>query len=114
MVKNESKDFSGLTKVFVNGLGQSTVPFDDFHITLGMVAAMVHPNPKEIAIIGMGAGATLFAAGGRQETETLTCIEIVKPLLLTLMDHEDRRNYPGLQSIFNDRRIHYVFGEEDR
>ncbi len=111
LVKNESKDFSGLTKVFVNGLGQSTVPFYDFHITLGMVPTMVHPDPKDIAIIGMGAGATLFAAGGRQETQTLTCIEIVKPLLLTLMDHEDRRNYPGLQSVFNDRRIHYVFGD---
>jgi spermidine synthase len=100
-----------LTKVFVNGLGQSTVPFYDFHITLGMVPAMVHPDPKDIAIIGMGAGATLFAAGGRQDTETLTCIEIVKPLVLTLMDHEDRHNYPGLQSVFNDRRIHYVFGD---
>ena len=111
LVKNESKDFSGLTKVFVNGLGQSTVPFYDFHITLGMVPAMVHPDPKEIAIIGMGAGATLFAAGGRSETTSLTCIEIVKPLLLTLMDHEDRSNYPGLQSIFNDRRINYVFGD---
>ena len=111
LVKNESKDFSGLTKVFVNGLGQSTVPFYDFHITLGMVPAMVHPDPKEIAIIGMGAGATLFAAGGRAETKSLTCIEIVKPLLLSLMDHEDRRNYPGLQSIFNDRRMNYVFGD---
>lgn len=111
LLKNESKDFKGQTKVFVNGLGQSTIPFYDFHITLGMVPAMVHPNPKDIAIIGMGAGATLFAAGGRQETESLTSIEIVKPLLLSLMDHEDRRNYPGLQSIFNDRRINYVFGD---
>jgi len=111
LLKNESADFKGQTKVFVNGLGQSTVPFYDFHITLGMVPAMLHPDPQDIAIIGMGAGATLFAAGGRAETKSLTCIEIVKPLLLSLMDHEDRRNYPGLQSIFNDRRIHYVFGD---
>ena len=95
----------------MNGLGQSTVPFYDFHITLGMVPAMVHTDPQDIAIIGMGAGATLFAAGGRHETKSLTCIEIVKPLLLSLMDHEDRRSYPGLHSIFNDGRINYVFGD---
>jgi spermidine synthase len=111
LLKNESSDFKGQTKVFVNGIGQSTIPFYDFHITLGMVPAMVHPDPQDIAIIGMGAGATLFAAGGRPETRSLTSIEIVKPLLLSLMDHEDRRNYPGLQSIFNDRRINYVFGD---
>lgn len=111
LLKNESADFKGQTKVFVNGLGQSTIPFYDFHITLGMVPAMVHPDPQDIAIIGMGAGATLFAAGGRHETKSLTSIEIVKPLLLSLMDHEDRRSYPGLHSIFNDRRINYVFGD---
>jgi spermidine synthase len=111
LLKNESADFKGQTKVFVNGLGQSTIPFYDFHITLGMVPAMVHPEPKDIAVIGMGAGATLFAVGGRPETKSLTSIEIVKPLLLSLMDHEDRHNYSGLQSIFNDRRINYVFGD---
>jgi spermidine synthase len=111
LLKNESADFKGQTKIFVNGLGQSTVPFYDFHITLGMVPAMVHPAPQDIAIIGMGAGATLFAAGGRPETKSLTSIEIVKPLLLSLMDHEDRHSYPGLRSIFNDHRINYVFGD---
>lgn len=111
VLKNESPDFSGMTKVFVNGLGQSTIPFYDFHITLGIVPAMVHPDPKDIAIIGMGAGATLFAAGGRQETKNLTCIEIVKPLLHTLTDYHERHTYIGLQSVLNDHRINYVFGD---
>ncbi len=111
VLKNKSPDFSGMTKVFVNGIGQSTIPFYDFHITLGIVPAMVHPDPKDIAIIGMGAGATLFAAGGRQETKNLTCIEIVKPLLHTLTDYHERRNYTGLQSVLKDHRINYVFGD---
>lgn len=97
------------TSVFVNGLGQSQVPYGGGHTRLGMLPVLLHPHPKSLAIIGLGSGDTVFAAGGRQETERIDCIEIVRPQLETLRSLERRRIYPGLTALLEDPRVHYSF-----
>ena len=97
------------TTVYANGLGQSTLPFGGIHTALGACPALMHPHPASIAVIGLGSGDTVFAAGGRPETRTIDSIEIIAPELDTLRQLDQRRHYPGLRSLLNDDRVHHWF-----
>ncbi|MFI5184823.1 MAG: hypothetical protein ACHQNV_10510 [Vicinamibacteria bacterium] len=97
------------TSVFVNGLGQSEIPYGGGHTRLGMLPVLLHPHPRTVALIGLGSGDTVFSASGRQETTRIDCIEIVAPQLATLRLLDARRPYPSLKGLLGDGRIHYAF-----
>jgi len=97
------------TMVFANGLGQSQLPYGGIHTALGACPAMIHPKPLSIAVIGLGSGDTVFAVGGRQETQWIDSIEIIRPELDTLRLLDQQREYPGLRSLLNDPRVHHRF-----
>jgi predicted membrane-bound spermidine synthase len=96
------------TTVFVNGLGQSAMPYGGIHTALGLLPAFIHPHPKRIAVIGLGSGDTAYAAAGRPDVEEITCIEIVGPQLDTLRALVPRYPYGGLSGLLSDPRIHHV------
>ena len=97
--------------VFVNGIGQSWIPYGGIHTVLGMLPSFIHPDPRQIAVIGLGSGDTAYAAAGRPEVEAITCIEIVGPQLETLATLAARIPYEGLQGLLNDPRITHVSGD---
>lgn len=99
--------------VFLNGLGQSTFPYPGVHLVLGMIPVMLHPNPKDVAIIGLGSGATLYGAGARTETRDLICIEISKPVLAALRRYysSNQNHDSALETLMEDRRIQYTFAD---
>ncbi len=101
----------GRTTVFVNGVGQSTIPYGDVHTALGMIPAFLHPNPREVAIIGLGSGDTVYGAAGRQEIERITCVEIIAPQIDGLRRLRLRHDYGGLRGLFEDARIRYLAGD---
>ena len=97
--------------VFVNGLGQSTLPYGDIHTVLGALPAFIHPHPRQAAIIGLGSGDTVNAMAARRDLERLTSIEIIRPQLATLKALFRRYPYPGLQSVVGAPQIEHVFGD---
>jgi spermidine synthase len=113
LIRNQSAHFpEGIlvrSAVFANGLGQSTLPYGGTHRHLGLVPSLLHPSPQDIAIIGLGSGNTLFFAGGRPETRSLTCIEIIAPQLRTLVLRNEKQRYGALDAVLNDPRIRFVF-----
>ena len=114
LMKNVNAEFSETTWVYANGLGQSWIPFHHvnvIHSRLGILPAMIHPRPEDIAVIGLGSGDTLFGVGGRPETTQITCIEILEPQLEGLRLLHEKRPYGGLESLLTDARINYVFGD---
>ena len=102
---------AGRTTVFVNGVGQSTIPYGDIHTGLGMVPAFVHPAPRDVAIIGLGSGDTVYGVAGRQEIERITCIEIIAPQIDGLRRLGVRQPYGGLTGLLEDARIRHVAGD---
>jgi predicted membrane-bound spermidine synthase len=94
--------------VFVNGIGQSGLPYGGIHTALGLLPAFIHPHPRRIVVIGLGSGDTAYAAAGRPEVETITCIEIVGPQLGTLTALASRYPYGGLQGLLGDPRVQHV------
>jgi spermidine synthase len=106
--------FRRRTDVYVNGLGQSTIPFDGVHSFLGLVPALIHPAPKRIAIIGLGSGDTWYSAAGRPETELIECVEIIGGQIQTLRALHARTGYAGLGVLFSDRRFRFTVGDGRR
>lgn len=97
--------------VFANGLGQGHIPFDDTHVALGLLPVMLHPAPRDIALVGLGSAGTLFGAAGRDTTTSITCIEIVGAQHVPLRALHRRDQYAGLDFLYGDSRIRYVVGD---
>jgi spermidine synthase len=97
--------------VFVNGLGESTIPYGGLHTALGALPAFIHPSPRRAVVIGLGSGDTVHAVAGRHDIERVTCVEIIRGQLGTLIDLSARLPYGGLQTLLHDPRIEQIFGD---
>jgi spermidine synthase len=97
--------------VFVNGLGQSTIPYGDIHTALGMVPAFVHPAPRDVVVIGLGSGDTVYGAAGRQEIERIVSVEIIGPQLDTLQQYAGLQPYGDALRVLTEGRIQHVTGD---
>ena len=111
VLKSGSPSFAAGVGVFVNGLGQSQLPYGGIHTELGALPAFFHPSPRSAALIGLGSGDTLFAVAGRAELQRILSIEIVKPQIDTLHALFARHPYGGLSTVLTDPRIQHVFGD---
>jgi hypothetical protein len=111
VIKAAGDDLAGPTVVLANGVGQSVIPYGDTHTALGALPALVHPDPREVAIIGLGSGDTIHAAGGRPGIERITGIEIIGPQLETLRALAMRNSYGGLNALLGDPRVDHVVGD---
>lgn len=111
VIRSETDGFVGQKIVFVNGIGQSVIPYGDIHTALGALPALVHPAPRDVAVIGLGSGDTVYAAAARPETAAVTCIEIVRPQLATLRELARRDPYAGLRALLADPRVEHIAGD---
>jgi predicted membrane-bound spermidine synthase len=103
-------------RVFVNGKSHSWIPYGGVHTRLGALPALIHPAPKDVAIIGLGSGDTAWGAGLRPETRSIRVYEISgqQPVLLrelasTESVREDIRL--GLSALLDDPRVRIVTGD---
>ncbi len=94
--------------LWVNGRSISWIPFGSIHTVLGAVPALVHPNPRDVAIVGLGSGDTAWAAGLRSETERITVFEIAtsQPRLLERM--RGVKGMERLDQFLSDPRVRVV------
>jgi spermidine synthase len=97
--------------VYVNGIGQSWIPYGGIHTILGALPAFVHPDPRTAVVIGLGSGDTAYAVAGRPELTRVTCVEIIRPQLATLQAWTARAPYPALGALLSDPRIAHVAGD---
>ncbi len=96
--------------VYVNGDPVSPFPYGATHTLLGFIPAMLHPNPSDVAIIGLGTGDTLFSLAGRQEIESIRCIELIKKQPDVLKEFNDTIYHSeAIDAILTDPRIEFVF-----
>jgi spermidine synthase len=111
LLKSAAPHMQGPTMLYVNGIGQSEIPYGGAHTLLGLLPAMIHPAPRQIAVIGLGSGDTPVAAGLRAETEQVTVIEIIASQLATLRQYYAAQPDRGVASLLNDPRMKIVFGD---
>jgi spermidine synthase len=92
--------------VYVNGKEHSWIPFGGTHSTLGAGPAIVHPEPRSVAVIGLGSGDTIWAAGCRSETTSLVVYEIAAPQPRLLRRLAAAQELPQLRQLLSDPRLH--------
>jgi spermidine synthase len=74
----------GRWSLWVNGRTNSSLPFGGFHTLLGAAPAVMHAEPREVAIVGLGSGDTAWASACRRETARVTVYEICAPQIALL------------------------------
>jgi spermidine synthase len=111
LLKADGPDFSRAVGVYVNGLGQSWIPYGHVHTALGALPAFIHPSPATVLVIGLGSGDTAFAAAGRTEVQRLVSVEIIGVQHETLQRLTLMQAYPGLVALLSDPRIEHRVGD---
>jgi spermidine synthase len=106
-----TKEAEHYYRVSVNGKGHSALPFAGIHSQLGAVPAILHPAPKDVAVIGLGSGDTAWAAGCRTETQRLTCFEICSPQERLLERFIKQHDMPRLRRFLQDPRLRIVVAD---
>ncbi len=93
--------------VFANGLGQSRLPRDSHpvHVTLGAVPVLLHPAPRRVAIVGLGSGATAWAASARPDTEAIVVWEVFGGQPRLLREYAARTGDPAADWFTRDPRL---------
>jgi spermidine synthase len=97
--------------LYVSGHAQSRVPFLPIHGALGMIGALVHPNPRSMLLIGNGSGGTPYAAGINSRTEHIRVIEIIQPVYSVMERFSEVSANMALKGLLADQRIERVVGD---
>jgi len=92
-------------RLSVNGKGNSWLPFGGVHTVLGALPAVVHPAPRQVAVVGLGSGDTAWAAGCRRETQSVTVFEISSPQPRILRRFAAAEVMPELRMFLSDPRV---------
>jgi predicted membrane-bound spermidine synthase len=111
LMRDDGTESNPYITVFVNGLGYSWIPYGDIHTVLGALPLLVHPDPRDIAVIGLGSGDTLFSIGGRSEVRSIRCIEILRPQLENLRQLVQTHPDPGVVKLLEDKRVKHLAGD---
>jgi spermidine synthase len=111
LMRDDGTESNPYITVFVNGLGYSWIPYGDIHTVLGALPLLVHPDPRDIAVIGLGSGDTTFSIGGRPEVESIRCIEILRPQLANLRQLVQTHPDPGVLKLLEDKRMQHLSGD---
>ena len=96
------------TRVFLGGISQSWLPYGGVHTALGALPVLLHPNPEDIALIGLASGDTLFAVGGSPLTRTIESLEIMAPQLPALRQVAELGRYPAVSILLEDPRVRHL------
>jgi spermidine synthase len=101
----------GRWHVLFGGKYHSWIPYGSVHSRLGAIPAIVHPEPQDIAIIGLGSGDSAWAAGCRPQTRSLTVFELsaMQPRLLRRLAAE--AELPELRALLADSRLRIEPGD---
>ena len=113
LTPSTTKTGSTVWRVWVNGKSNSLLPFGGVHTALGAAPALMHPAPRDIAIIGLGSGDTAWGAGVRRDvTERVVVYEIIAPQKRLLEQLASGPSPPPkLGHFLGDPRIHHLVAD---
>jgi spermidine synthase len=106
--------------LYISGHAQSRVPFLSIHGALGIIGALVHPDPQSVLLIGNGSGGTPYAAGINPRTKRIRIIELIQPVFSVMERFAGTSESLALKGLLTDQRIerivadgrHYLYTDE--
>jgi spermidine synthase len=100
--------------MFITGHTQSQVPFWPHHYFLGALGPALHPEPKDVLVIGSGSGGTPFAAGWNPVTERIRAVELIAPVYDVIRAYAATRPASALAALTTDPRFTLAVGDGRR
>ncbi len=97
------KETDGLEMMTVNAASQNAYPFDDFHVLIGLMPAIVHDDPESVMALGLGIGATAYGLASDPRADRVTTVEICGGQI-DLLQGLAAAGAPELQAFFADPR----------
>ncbi len=105
----------GLVNIWANGRSQGDIPFLEWHSFIGALPALVHPNPRNVMVIGVGSAGSPYAIGVNPDIENIYAVELIGSELAVLQRfaQEDARGQ-AISALFTDPRYTLVVGDGRR
>jgi len=100
--------------MWMGGQSQSSLPFGGTHTLLGAIPAILHPAPRDVAIVGLGSGDTAWAAACRDETRRVVVWELSSPQQRLLRRVASRPGLESLAGLLEDPRLRFEVGDGRR
>ncbi len=100
--------------LFASGQIQANFPYLHIHGLLGSIPALLHPNPTQVMIIGLGSGGTPHSIGVNPLTEKITIVELLGAELTVLKEYAQTPVGKPLKHLFQDHRYEIIVGDGRR
>ncbi|MDQ4098426.1 MAG: fused MFS/spermidine synthase, partial [Actinomycetota bacterium] len=96
--------------LFINAASQNGYPYDDFHVLIGLLPALMHPDPTDAMAVGLGIGATPY---GMSLDGRLSSVQVVELCggEIELLEGLARRGSPENQRLLSDGRVDLNVGD---
>ena len=101
-------------KLFASGQVQANFPYLHIHGLLGSIPALLHPNPTDVMIIGLGSGGTPHSIGVNPATKQIKIVELLGAELTVLKEYAQTSVGKPLKNLFADPRYNIVIGDGRR
>ena len=100
--------------LLASGQVQAHFPYMHLHGLLGSVPALLHPNPRDIMIIGLGSGGTPHTLGVNPATEQVKVVELLGAELTVLNEYARTPVGKPLKYLLSDPRYRIIVGDGRR
>ena len=100
--------------LLASGQAQARFPYLPVHALLGSLPALLHPQPTQVLIIGLGSGGTAHTAGVNPFTRSVQVIELLGAELTLLREYAQTTIGRPLRFLFQDPRYTFVIGDGRR
>jgi predicted membrane-bound spermidine synthase len=94
--------------LLASGQVQANFPYMHVHALLGSIPALIHPNPAQVMIIGLGSGGTPHTIGVNPLTQRVRVVEILGAELPVLQEYAKTTVGQPLRFLFQDPRYEIV------
>ena len=101
-------------KLYASGQVQANFPYMHIHGLLGSIPALLHPNPTDVMIIGLGSGGTPHSIGTNPATKQIKIVELLGAELTVLKEYAQTPAGLPLKNLFADPRYNIVIGDGRR
>ncbi len=101
---------SGEEVLFLNATSQNGWPFDDFHVLIGLLPALLQDAPERALAVGLGAGSTAWGLLQDARLAQVRCVELCGGEL-GLLRALERRGAKEPTELLNDARARLEVGD---
>jgi spermidine synthase len=107
---NALVEANGVQMLHLNAAAQNGYPYDDFHLLIGLLPALLHPNPERALAVGLGIGATPYGMLLDPRLHSVETVEICAGLGHLLAKLGDLGGFEG-RLLLEDPRLDLRAGD---